>query len=85
MQHSQHTLSIGACGRRRAREAAPMLKVNTGPPPAGLTDHGIWERAQAAGVDSTPTFLLYRDGSRVATVGTASPTLLRRNLEDNFT
>ena len=41
--------------------------------------------AEAAGVDSTPTFLLYRDGSRVATVGTASPTLLRRNLEDNFT
>jgi len=41
--------------------------------------------AEKAGVDSTPTFLLYRDGSRVATVGTASPTLLRRNLEDNFT
>ena len=41
--------------------------------------------AEAAGVDSTPTFLLYRGGSRVATVGTASPTLLRRNLEDNFT
>ena len=41
--------------------------------------------AEAAGVDSTPTFLLYRDSTRVATVGTASPTLLRRNLEDNFT
>jgi len=41
--------------------------------------------AEAAGVDSTPTFLLYRDGMKIATVGTASPTLLRRNLEDNFT
>jgi len=41
--------------------------------------------AEAAGVDSTPTFLLYRDSTRIATVGTASPTLLRRNLEDNFT
>ena len=41
--------------------------------------------AEAAGVDSTPTFLLYKDSTRIATVGTASPTLLRRNLEDNFT
>jgi len=41
--------------------------------------------AEAAGVDSTPTFLLYKGGSKIATVGTASPTLLRRNLEDNFT
>ena len=29
---------------------APMEKVRTGPPPAGLTDHGLWEQAQAAGV-----------------------------------
>ena len=41
--------------------------------------------AEAAGVDSTPTFLFYKDSTRIATVGTASPTLLRRNLEDNFT
>ena len=41
--------------------------------------------AEQAGVDSTPTFLLYKDSTRIATVGTASPTLLRRNLEDNFT
>ena len=27
-----------------------MEKVRTGPPPAGLTDHGLWEQAQAAGV-----------------------------------
>ena len=40
--------------------------------------------AEAAGVDSTPTFLLYKGGSRVSTVGTASPTLLRRELADAF-
>ena len=40
--------------------------------------------AAAAGVDSTPTFLLYREGVRVATVGTASPTQLRSEIVDAF-
>lgn len=45
------------------------------------TDRGF---AEAAGVDSTPTFLIYRGGSKIATVGTASPTVLRRGLSDAF-
>ena len=61
---------------QRAFDKVRFLRVDS------TTDRSF---AEAAGVDSTPTFLLYRDGSRVATVGTASPTLLRRNLEDNFT
>ena len=31
--------------------AEPMFKVKTGPPPAGLTEHGTWRKAQAAGID----------------------------------
>ena len=30
---------------------APMEKVRTGPPPAGLTDHGSWFEAQAVGIN----------------------------------
>jgi thiol-disulfide isomerase/thioredoxin len=60
---------------QRAFDKVRFLRVDS------TTDRSF---AEAAGVDSTPTFLLYRDGSRVATVGTASPTLLRRELADAF-
>jgi thiol-disulfide isomerase/thioredoxin len=61
---------------QRAFDKVRFLRVDS------TTDRSF---AEAAGVDSTPTFLLYKDSTRIATVGTASPTLLRRNLEDNFT
>ncbi len=61
---------------QRAFDKVRFLRVDS------TTDRSF---AEQAGVDSTPTFLLYKDSTRIATVGTASPTLLRRNLEDNFT
>ena len=36
------------------------------------------------GITSTPTFLLYKGGVRVATVGTSSPTTMKREIAAVF-